>query len=87
MAKVFVSVTLRRLTGGAREADVPGSTLGEIIDGLEALYPGFRAGVVRGDRMKPGVSALIDGRGSATHLSQEVREDAEVHIFFAISGG
>jgi len=87
VAKVYVSATLRRLTGRRAEFDVPAATLGQVIDGLEAACPGFRDGVVRGDRMRPGVSALIDGVGSEGDLTREVGPDSEVDFFLVPSGG
>ena len=87
MAKVFVSATLRRLTGGVAEATVPGATLGQVIANLEALYPGFLEGVTRGDRLKPGVSAIVDGRGAGDDLDQELGENAEIYFLRVVSGG
>jgi len=87
LAKVSVSAVLRRLTGGAAETTVPGATLGQVIANLEALYPGFLEGVTRGDRLKPGVSAIVDGRGVGDDLDKELGENAEVHFLFLVAGG
>ena len=87
MAKVFVSATLRRRIGGAAEATVPGATLGQVIAGLEASYPGFKKGVTRGDRLKPGVSVIVDGRGAGDNLDQELGENAEIYFLRVVSGG
>lgn len=39
---VRVPTTLRPLTGGETEVSVDGSTVGEVLDALEAAHPGFR---------------------------------------------
>lgn len=40
---VRVPTTFRSLTGGQSEVAVDGSTLGDVLDALEAAHPGFRA--------------------------------------------
>ena len=39
---VRVPTTLRTLTGGSAEVAVDGSTVGEVLDGLEGAHPGFK---------------------------------------------
>ena len=39
---VRVPTTLRTLTGGSAEVSVDGSTVAEILDGLESTHPGFK---------------------------------------------
>ena len=43
MATVRIPTQLRPLAGGAAEVDVEGSTVGEVLKGLEAAHPGFHA--------------------------------------------
>ena len=50
MTTVLVPTPLRRLTGGQAKVDVPGATVEEVVQNLEATYPGF------GER-------LLDGNG------------------------
>lgn len=40
--KVRIPTPLRNLTGGEAEVHVSGSTIGEVIESLEAAYPGIR---------------------------------------------
>jgi sulfur-carrier protein len=40
-ARIRIPTQLRTLTNGLGEVDVEGSTVGELLKGLEALYPGF----------------------------------------------
>lgn len=41
MATVRIPTPLRTLSGGASEVEVEGSTVAEILKGLEAAHPGF----------------------------------------------
>jgi molybdopterin synthase sulfur carrier subunit len=41
MSKVRIPAQLRTLTGGAGELVVDGSTVGEVLKGLDAAHPGF----------------------------------------------
>jgi molybdopterin converting factor small subunit len=45
MARVFIPAALRSLAGGLDEVQVSAGTVREIVDQLEARYPGFRSGV------------------------------------------
>jgi molybdopterin synthase sulfur carrier subunit len=40
-ATVRIPTQLRSLTGGAGEVSVDGSTVGEVLKGLDAAHPGF----------------------------------------------
>lgn len=39
--KVRIPAQLRTLSGGASEVSVEGSTVGEVLKGLDAAHPGF----------------------------------------------
>lgn len=39
--KVRIPTQLRAVTGGAGEVDVDGSTVGEVLKGLDAQFPGL----------------------------------------------
>ena len=41
MSKVRIPTQLRTLTGGASEVTIDGSTVGELLKGLDAAHPGF----------------------------------------------
>jgi molybdopterin synthase sulfur carrier subunit len=43
MSSVRIPPTLRAATGGAKQVDIPGTTVREVIDGLVAAYPGLQA--------------------------------------------
>ena len=39
---IRIPTTLRTLTAGSSEVQVEGSTVGEVLDALEAAHPGFK---------------------------------------------
>ena len=88
VAVVWIPSLLRGLTDGAEKVTVPGATLRQVINSLEAAYPGMRAHLLdeRGVLL-PAVAVAIDGDTSHLGLLQPVREDAEIHFIPAIRGG
>jgi len=87
MAIVWVPSLLRDLTGGQTKVEVPGTSVRQVIDGLEALYPGVRARLCEGDSLSSLVAVAVDGELSNLRLLQTVRENSEIHFVPAISGG
>ena len=87
MASVFIPTMLQSVTGGVKEVNVPGTTVRQIIDGLEELYPGIKDGLVEDGRMKPNVSVAIDGELATMGILERLGEDSEVHFVPAIGGG
>ena len=49
MSEVRIPPVLRPATGGAKHVEVPGATVGEVIAGLVASYPGLQAQLLTGD--------------------------------------
>ena len=86
MATVFVPAILRALVPVTRVA-VRGATVGDVIDELEALYPGVAALLVDDDDIMPGVAVSINDQAGQMGLFEPVPEDAEVHFLPALSGG
>jgi molybdopterin synthase sulfur carrier subunit len=87
MARVFVPYTMRKLTGGESVVEVPGKTLGELIDNLETLYPGTKEQLIEDDDLIPGLAATIDREVTYSGLRQKLTDDNEIHFLAAIAGG
>ena len=61
--KVQIPLPLRGLTGGLSEVEATGSSVREIIDALEASYPGVRERLFRGEEeLNRFVSIFVGGR-------------------------
>ncbi|GIX46759.1 MAG: hypothetical protein KatS3mg131_0970 [Candidatus Tectimicrobiota bacterium] len=86
MPVVFVPAMLRDLTAGAAQVRVPGRTIREVIEQLEARFPGTRARLLQGEELRPDLAVAVDGE-LALDLSDRLGEDSEVHFIPPISGG
>ena len=87
MAKVFIPFQLRKFTNGIPEVDVPATTLRELVDQLENLYPGMKDRLVKDDKLRPGLSAVVGYVATRQGLRQKLDPDVEVHFVPAVSGG
>ncbi|CAA9580248.1 MAG: FIG038648: MoaD and/or ThiS families [uncultured Thermomicrobiales bacterium] len=87
---VLVPTPLRRFTAGAARVDGTGTKVAELLDGLDARYPGLRKRICEGDgRIRRFVNVFVNGNnvregdGEATPL----RPGDEVGIIPAMAGG
>jgi molybdopterin converting factor small subunit len=87
MATVLVPTMLRELCGGARQLEVAGTTLGEVLRGVDGLAPGFYERVVEAGEVRPELAIAIDGEASGFPLHEPVSASAEIAIVPAIGGG
>lgn len=87
MPRVFIPPALRPLTAGQSELEIPGSTVRQIVDALEASSPGLRERLCDGDDLKPGLTVAINGHISSLGLLAKVQSHSEVHFLPAIGGG
>jgi molybdopterin synthase sulfur carrier subunit len=87
VATVHIPTALRALAGGAEWVEVPGGTLRQVIDALDARYPGVRAEVVVDGALRPELAVSIDGVIAERGLVEPVPEGAEVYLIAAIGGG
>ncbi len=87
MAVVWIPPLLRPLAGGEKQVTVSGATVAQVIEALDARYPGLKARISSGDGLRPGVAVGVDGTLATLGLLEPVGENSEVEIFPAISGG
>ena len=87
MAIVFIPSMMQRLTNRRESIEVPGSTVREIINNLDAFCPGCKDWLVEGAELKPNISVAIDGMLNPMGLISEVTEDSEVHFVASLAGG
>ena len=87
MATVFIPSLMRDLTGGEQTVEVSGSTVREIVNGLEGRYPGFKDRLMDGFRLKGNITVAVDGEVSPIGVLADVKENSEVHFLPAIAGG
>ncbi len=87
---VRVPTTLRTLTAGASEVTVDGSTVGEVLDELEAAHPGFKDRLLDGDgalRRFVNLYVADDDVRFREGLDTAVDDGSTVSIIPAVAGG
>ena len=87
MATVFIPSLMQTLTDGEKQVRVEGSTVRQVINNLEGMYPGFKERLVEDDRVKPNISVAVDGEVTPLGMLEKVSDDSEVHFLPAIGGG
>jgi sulfur-carrier protein len=87
MPVVWIPSLLQSLTQGEDKVTVPGATIQELIDNLEARYPGVKERLCDRGELRPHIAVAIDGDVSPEGLEQDVQESSEVHFIPALSGG
>ena len=87
MPIVSIPSLMQNLTSGAEKVSVEGTTLKEVVNNLEAQYPGFKARLCDGERIRPNIAVYINGVLSREGMRQPVSEGTEIHFLPAISGG
>jgi molybdopterin converting factor small subunit len=84
---VWIPSLLRDLTGGETTVQADGVTVRQVIESLEARFPGIKARLVDGDRLRPALTVSVDGEVTRYGLRAPVKESSEVHFLPAVSGG
>ena len=87
MAVVWIPSLLRDLTGGEEKLTVPGETVGQVVEALEARYPGILARLCENGRLRSNMTLVVDGVVSRQRLRHRLTDTSEVHFILAISGG
>ncbi len=91
MAIVYVPTPLRRLTGGQARVEVEANTVGELIEKLDAQFPGVKARLLEADsgEIKRFINVFVNGEEirSLQGVDTPLDENAEVSIIPAMAGG
>jgi len=78
---------MQSLTDGKHEVEVEGATVRQIINNLEAAFPGMKERLLDQGQMKPNISVAVDGEVTPLGMLEKVGENSEVHFLPAIGGG
>ena len=87
MAVIWIPALLRDFTAGQEQVTVPGGTLRQAFDELEARFPGILDHLVQDERLRPDLSVIVDGDISHLKLRQPLSDESEVHLLPFFSGG
>jgi molybdopterin synthase sulfur carrier subunit len=84
---VWIPALLRDVTRGQETVRVSGSTVREIVEALDRIYPGVRERLCTGNSLRPGIAVAVDTQIATLGLIQPVPKNSEVHFLPAVSGG
>jgi molybdopterin synthase sulfur carrier subunit len=90
MSTILIPVPLRPLTGGRSRVEVPGASVGEVLDRLDAQHPGVRAYLFdEAGRLRPYVNVFVNQTEirQAAGLATPLVATDEVAIIPAMAGG
>ena len=90
MPVVFIPTPLRKYADGQTSVTVPGATLRELIRNLDERGPSLREHLVDpedGDRLMPGLAAVVEGEPTNEGMRTKLEETTEIHFLPAIAGG
>ncbi len=88
--RVYIPTPFRRLTGNRTHVEVPGHTVGEVLTGLEARFPGIGDLIFDAERRIPNhVNVYVNNREihSLAGTATPVQAGDEVAVIPAIAGG
>lgn len=84
---VLIPSPLHSYTSGVSSVELSGSTVGEVLDQLDARFPGIRFRIVdEHGRTRPHVHFFVGGQ-LARSLDRTVSPGDEIMIVCALSGG
>ena len=87
---IRIPTTLRTLTGGASEVSVEGSTVGEVLESLDAAHPGFKDRLIdENGSLRRFVNVFVadDDVRFMDGLGTPVADGQTVSIIPAVAGG
>ena len=90
MVEVRIPTILRTYTGGEKAVDASGTTLGALVDDLEANHPGIKERLVEdGGELRRFVNVYVDDEDVrfTGGLGTELPDGAQVVILPAVAGG
>jgi len=87
LATVFIPSQWRDLTGDVAEVALSAGTLAELVEQLEARFPGMRERMCDANGIAAGLAVSIDGAIASRGLRSPVGLESEVHFLPAIGGG
>ena len=87
MAVVFIPTLLLPLTKGVKEVGVEARNVRQVVDALEARFPGIKERLVEDQQLRPNLAVSVDGEMGRLGLMEKVGPESEVHFIPAIGGG
>ncbi|HPA20986.1 MAG TPA: MoaD/ThiS family protein [Verrucomicrobiae bacterium] len=89
-ANIIIPSILRSITSGADTVAASGTTIGAILEDLDAKFPGIKSRLCDDSgKVRPFINIYINGEDIRflQHLETPVKESDEISIVPAIAGG
>ena len=87
MATVYIPSLMQKLSDGNSKVEIDGGSVRQIVNNLDAQYPGFKERLVEDGRIKGNISVAVDGEITPLGMLEKVAETSEVHFLPALGGG
>ena len=87
MAIVFIPTQLRQLTNGIEQLELDVRNVRQVVEELEARFPGIKQGLCDGDQLSQSIQVCVGQTLSSRGMITKVAADSEVHFLPAIGGG
>lgn len=87
MATVHIPAHWRDLTDGRATVEVPGRSLGAIVDNLGARYPGMRRVLLDEGALRGEVAIAINSVVTENNPLEVIDDGDEIFLIPAIAGG
>lgn len=89
MATVRIPTPLRTLTGGKDEVEASGATIAELVENLEAKYPGIRDRLLDDKGVRRFINIFVGDEDIRflEGLKTELKGNEQISIVPAIAGG
>lgn len=87
MATVHIPTMLQSVSGGSKQVTIEATTVRQLVEELEKLYPGMKERLVEAGELRQNITVSIDGELARLGLLEKLSEDCEVHFIPAIGGG
>jgi molybdopterin synthase sulfur carrier subunit len=87
MATVFIPTMLQKLTDGIKLVKLEASSVRQVVEGLEGMFPGMKERLVEDGEIRSNISVAVDGEITPMGILEKIAPDSEVHFVPAIGGG
>ncbi|HXG37067.1 MAG TPA: MoaD/ThiS family protein [Dehalococcoidia bacterium] len=84
---MWVPSVMQHLTEGKTVVNIEGRNIRQIIQNLDAAYPGMKEALMEDGKLRPDIAVAVDGELASLGLLEEVGESSEVQFMPAIAGG
>jgi molybdopterin converting factor small subunit len=85
--RIYIPSALRSYTGQQDEVIAEGETVGELLSGLNARFPGLRFRIIdEQDQIRTHIKIFVNNE-QAHDLNVPLKTEDEVSILLALSGG